>query len=157
MIHTHSIKENTTSTPGVLNVAKCKCPRCRTGNLFVYRNPYYLKKTMKMHERCEMCGQPFDIEVGFYYGSSYVSYALGIALSVTSFMAWWVLIGFSLTDNRFFYWLALNAVLLVALQPILMRLARAIWLAFFVAYDKNWKVNPPKQLERTNKDQMNNW
>lgn len=110
-----------------------------------------------MHEQCEVCGQPFDIEVGFYYGSSYVSYAFSIALSVASFIAWWVLIGFSLNDNRFFAWLAFNAVLLVALQPILMRLARAIWLAFFVRYDKNWRMNPPKPLERTNREQMNNW
>ena len=157
MNHTHSIQENTDRTPSVLNVLRCKCPRCRRGNMFVHRNPYYLKKTMKMHDRREVCGQPFDIEVGFYYGSSYVSYALGIALSVASLVAWWLLIGLSLNDNRFFIWLIFNAVLLVALQPILMRLARAIWLAFFVAYDKHWKTNPPKELERTNKEQGNNW
>ena len=157
MAHTHSIKENTHHTPSALNVLRCKCPRCRMGDMFVHRNPYNLKKTMKMHEHCEVCGQPFDIEVGFYYGSSYVGYALGIALSVASLIAWWILIGFSLNDDRFFVWLGFNAVLLVALQPILMRLARAIWLAFFVSYDKNWKDNPPKKLERTNKDQARNW
>jgi len=140
-----------------LSLFACKCPRCRRGDMFEGKNPWNLKKTMKMQKECPVCGQPLDIEVGFYFGSSYVSYALTVALSVASFIAWWVLVGFSLQDNRLFYWLAVNAVLLVVAQPYLMRVSRTIWLAFFVRYDKNWRVNPPKPLERTNRDQENNW
>ena len=145
------------STPTALNLLKCKCPRCRQGNMFEDPNPWHLSKTMKMNKECAVCGQAFDIEVGFYFGSSYVSYALTVALSVATFVAWWVLIGFSLYDDRIMYWLTLNAVLLIAAQPYLMRVARTGWLAFFVKYDKNWKTNPPQPLERTNKDQANNW
>lgn len=112
---------------------------------------------MKMNEPCPVCGQPFELEVGFYYGSGYISYALAVALSVASLVAWWVFIGLSVNDNRIFYWLIFNAVLLLSLQPLLMRLARAIWLSFFVRYDKNWRTNPPKQSERLNKDQGGNW
>lgn len=143
--------------PSFLNVLRCKCPRCRKGDMFVEKNPYKLKRTMKMHEYCPVCDQPFDLEVGFYYGSSYVSYGLSVAISVATLVAWWVLIGFSTRDNRFFYWMGINAVLLIVLQPVLMRLARAIWLAFFVKYDKDWKNNPPARRERINKDQMNAW
>ena len=110
-----------------------------------------------MHSECPQCKQPFDIEVGFYYGSSYVSYALSIAISVASLLAWWIFVGLSMSDNRFFYWMGFNAVLLIALQPVLMRMARAIWLAFFVRYDRNWRHNPPKPPERINPDQQNNW
>ncbi|MDF2187877.1 DUF983 domain-containing protein [Paraflavitalea sp. CAU 1676] len=145
------------SHPSVLNVFKCKCPRCRTGNMFVEANPYKLKKTMKMHQTCPVCAQPFDLEVGFYYGSSYVSYGLSIAISVTTLVAWWVLIGFSTQDNRFFYWMAVNGIILIGLQPILMRLARSIWIAFFVRFDPNWKNIAPEQPERINKDHMNAW
>jgi hypothetical protein len=81
-----------------------------------------------------------EIEVGFYYGTAYVSYALTVALSVTTFVAWWVLIGLSVNDNRFFWWLGLNIALLVILQPYLMRLSKAIWLSFFVRYNANWKL-----------------
>jgi hypothetical protein len=95
--------------------------------------------------------------VGFYYGSSYVSYALTVALSVVTFVLWALLIGFSLKDNRLFYWLAVNGVLLIALQPYIMRVARTGWLAFFVKYDRNWKENPPEALERINREQENNW
>ena len=143
--------------PTVLNVLKCKCPRCRKGDLFVESNPYKLSRTMKMYDACPVCKQPFELEVGFYYGSSYVSYAMSIAISAASIIAWWMLIGFSFSDNRFFYWLGFNALLLVALQPILMRVARSVWLAFFVRYDRDWEINAPAQPERINKDQMNNW
>ena len=125
--------------------------------MFENKNPYVLKETMKMNKECPVCGQPFNIEVGFYYGSSYISYAGALALSAATFIAWWALIGFSLSDNRFFYWLAFNAFFLIATQPYLMRFARTGWLAFFVRYDKNWRTNPPQPLERTNDDQERNW
>ncbi len=120
--------------PSILNVFRCKCPRCRRGDMFVVSNPYQLKTTMKMNENCPICGQAFDIEVGFYYGSSYASYALAIAISVATLVAWWYLIGFNIYDNRIFYWLAFNAVFLLTLQPVLMRVARAMWLYIFVYY-----------------------
>lgn len=110
-----------------------------------------------MQETCPVCKQPFNIEVGFYYGTAYVSYAFAVLFSALTFILWWLTIGFSLEDNRIFIWLALNAILLIALQPYLMRLSRTIWLAFFVHYDKNWKSNPLQPLERINKDQEHNW
>jgi uncharacterized protein (DUF983 family) len=147
----------TESKPGFFKLLACKCPRCRQGDMFADKNPWNLKKTMKMNKACPVCGQPLDIEVGFYFGSSYVSYAFTVAFSVATFVAWWVLIGFSLYDNQIFYWLVVNAFLMIALQPYFMRLARTGWLAFFVRYDKNWRTNPPQPLERTNRDQENNW
>jgi hypothetical protein len=112
-----------------------------------------------MHEKCPACHQPTEIEVGFYYGTGYVSYALSIALLVTSFIAWKVLIGvtFSIDDNRIFYWMGFTFVLLFALQPVLMRLSRTLWLSWFVKYDPDWKEHPAGEMERTNKEQANNW
>ncbi|WP_425607785.1 DUF983 domain-containing protein [Pinibacter soli] len=139
--------------------AKCKCPRCRQGDMFVNKNPYQLKETMKMNETCPVCGQPFNLEVGFYYGSSYISYAFTVALSVATFVAWWVLIGFSLADgdHRLFYWIGINAVVLIVLQPYLMRLARRGWLSFFARYDKDWRLHPAERPERLNSAQEENW
>lgn len=136
---------------------QCKCPRCRTGNMFIEKNPYKLRRTMKMKETCDVCGQSFDLEVGFYYGSGYVSYALAIAFSVFFLVIYWLTIGISIHDNRLIYWLIINAIFLIALQPVLMRLARSIWLSFFVAYDKNWRFTEAKRPERTNNSQKNNW
>lgn len=111
-----------------------------------------------MNKACPVCGQPTEIEVGFYYGTSYVSYALTVALSVATLIAWYVIIGMSTNDNRFFYWLAFNAVFLLALQPWLMRFSRSLWISWFVKYDPFWKENKPEDVsERTNQDQANNW
>jgi hypothetical protein len=120
---------------------KQKCPRCRTGDMFQTKSPYQLKRFMKMNEKCTVCGQVMEIEIGFYYGTSYISYALSVALSAATFVAWLVLIGFSLqdNDNRLFYWIGFNAVFLLLLQPWLMRLSRALWLSFFVKYDPDWE------------------
>lgn len=112
---------------------------------------------MKMNDTCPVCGQTFDIEVGFYYGSSYASYALSVALCFATFFAWWATIGMSLSDNRFFYWMIFNAFVLVGLQPVLMRVARSLWLAIFVRYDKDWRIHPAVKPERQNEDLKNAW
>lgn len=110
-----------------------------------------------MHEQCPACGQPTEIEVGFYYGTSYVSYALSVAYSVAAFIAWWVIIGFSLYDNRIFYYLIFNAITLIILQPLFMRLSRSLWLSWFVKYNPNWRVEKIADYERIVKEHMNNW
>jgi hypothetical protein len=101
-----------------------------------------------MNEQCPVCGQATEIEVGFYYGTGYVSYALTVAFSVATFIAWWVLIGLSLDDTRFFWWMGTNAVLMILMQPLFMRLSRSIWLSWFVSYDRDWKSHPLEVPER---------
>ena len=107
-----------------------------------------------MNERCSTCHQRTEIEVGFYYGSGYVSYALTVAISVASFIAWWIFIGISIDDNRVFGWLVANSLLLLLLQPWVMRLARTIWLSFFVKFNPNWDTEPPIETDRVIENQM---
>lgn len=141
----------------VFSILQNKCPRCRRGKMYKSANVYNLKSLMKMHERCPVCSQPLDMEPGFYYGTNMISYALAILFSVVTFFAWWIIIGFSLRDQRFFYWIAINAVLLISLQPPLMRLSRSVWIYFFVPYSSNWDKGDILEPERVNKDQANNW
>ncbi|RAJ85846.1 hypothetical protein CLV59_102552 [Chitinophaga dinghuensis] len=116
-----------------------KCARCRRGSIYKTKNPYDLKHFMEMPDYCPVCGQKVEVEVGFYFGTGYVSYALSIAICVASLIAWWVFFGFSIYDNSIFWWLGVNGALLVVLQPLIMRLSRAVWMAFFVYYDENWQ------------------
>ncbi len=135
----------------------CYCPRCREGKLFTHPLTLNFNRIMQMNEQCPVCGQPTDIEVGFYYGTSYVSYLIALVISVITFALWWLLIGFSFTDNRFVFWIVSNAVFLIVLQPWLMRFSRSLWISWFVRYDPDWESSMPEQLERINRDQMNNW
>ena len=135
----------------------CFCPRCREGKLFRHSTSISVRKNMDMYDRCPVCGQPTDIEVGFYYGTSYISYLVSIFITVIYFLLYWLIIGFSFTDHRFLYWVISDSVLLLFLQPWLMRFSRSLWISFFVRYDPEWKTHPPAALERINKDEMNNW
>ncbi len=154
----NQMKEDVSDRGYLSSALGCRCPRCREGKLFKNPVSVSMKKNMEMNRECPVCGQPTEIEVGFYYGTSYVSYAITVAISVASLVAWWVIIGLSTHDNRFFYWLGFNAVLLILLQPWLMRLSRSLWISWFVKYDRNWKLNGPVDVsERINPDQANNW
>lgn len=136
----------------------CRCPRCRTGKLFEYPVSLNMKKNMTMNERCPVCNQPTEIEVGFYYGTSYVSYAITVLMSVVTLLLWWLIIGLSTSDNRFLYWVIANAILLLSLQLWLMRFSRSLWISWFVNYDPDWKDNEPDDVsERLNADQAGNW
>ncbi|RYY88662.1 MAG: DUF983 domain-containing protein [Chitinophagaceae bacterium] len=135
----------------------CYCPRCREGKMFEHPLSIRLKGILKMHERCPVCGQISDIEVGFYYGTGYVSYFIGIFISLASLLLWWLLIGFSFHDNRFLYWVVGNSIFLAVLQPWLMRFSRILWLSWFVHYDPEWRQHPAPDHERINKEQMGNW
>lgn len=143
--------DNNIPTPNYFwSILTMKCPRCRRGAMFKNKNAYSrltLSHIFDMPDRCAECGQRYDLEQGFWYGTGFVSYALAVAFSVASFIAWWVLIGISTDDNRIFWWLGANAMLLVVLQPWLMRLSRVIYLYFFVRYDRDYKINPPKEFD----------
>lgn len=139
-----------------LSIFRNKCPRCRRGNMFTEANPYKLKTVLHMHERCPVCGQPLDMEPGFYYGTNMVSYGLAVLFSALTFVAWWLLFGMT-PISRFISWLTVNAVLLVLLQPPLMRLSRSVWIVFFIGYSPRWREGDVIEPERVNKEQAGNW
>ena len=67
----------------------------------------------------------------------YVSYGVGIAFSIAAFVISYILIGTTLTT-------AFIAIVMtiVALMPIIMRLARNIWINLFMKYDKKLAKTP---------------
>jgi hypothetical protein len=140
-----------------LSILTGKCPRCREGHIYCEKSPYKLKSVVKMNEKCSVCGQPTEIEVGFYYGTGYVSYLIALLLTAASFLVWLLTIGFSFHDRRFLFWIIANSIFLVLLQAWLMRFSRVLWLSWFVPYDPDWKDHEPEDLGRTIEGEMNNW
>lgn len=131
------MKQPETNAPGIIwSTIQCKCPHCRRGDMFKTANPYKFKSTLEMYKHCPVCGTDFEPEVGFYFGTGYVSYGLCIALTVASFLSCLMTFGFSIKDNSLFYWLGGNVLMLILLQPVIMRLSRVIWLSFFTKYEK---------------------
>src|ERR1700721_348911 len=133
--------ENNDTHPGIIkSVLTNRCPRCRKGSLFINPNPYHLTTTMQMPEHCPTCGQRFELQTGFYFGTGFVSYGISVLLLGVVFISWAVIKGLSYKDNSIFWCLGIGIASLLLLQPVLQRLARSIWIAFFVKYDKNWRL-----------------
>ena len=126
-----------------------KCPRCRKGPMFTNNNPWNLKKVFSMPQRCPECGQPYELEPGFWYGTGYVSYALSVLYLIVTFVLWWIFIGFSINDNRFFWWMGIAVVSLIVLQPWLMRFSRSLYLYFFVKYNPDYKNTPVVKFDNS--------
>lgn len=93
-----------------------------------------------MPDRCEVCGQKMELEVGFYYGTGYVSYALSVLLFFFNLIWYWLIFGISYKDNSIFYYLITSIVIVTLLQPWLMRLSRVIYLNFFVKYGQGTTI-----------------
>lgn len=98
------------------------CPRCRSAKLFP-TGSFSFNEPFEMYDSCPHCGQSFEPEPGFYYGSMYISYIF------TGF--------FSLGFIMFFHWvldwgMAASFGLLIAFFAIVFiyvfRLARSIWI-----------------------------
>ncbi|MBW7840119.1 MAG: DUF983 domain-containing protein [Chitinophagaceae bacterium] len=136
------MSENDKPTPNYLwSVLHVKCPRCRRGDMFKQPNPYKPlrpKAILDMYHDCPVCSQTFDLEPGFWYGTGYMSYAITVLFSAVTFFLWWLIIGFSLDDNRLIYWIVVNAILNLALQPYFMRVSRLLYLNLFVHYNPNF-------------------
>jgi uncharacterized protein (DUF983 family) len=106
------------------------CPVCHQGKMYKEPNPYKMRKLFKMNERCSFCGLKFKMEPSFFFGAMYVSYGIGVAISVALFIITYYFIGlgrlasfFSIIGGLFF------------LYPVIIRLSRNIWINFFLDYD----------------------
>lgn len=111
------------------SILKYKCPACREGALFI--EPFNYKSPLDMPEKCTVCGQRTSPELGFYYGSMFISY-IGtgfIYLIIISICVW----GFDLSINQSFVVLILFAALTYFKTA---RLARSVWIHLMVKYKK---------------------
>ena len=116
------------------SVLKLKCPRCQEGDLFVDKNPYHFTRCLLMHDKCSKCGQDFQIEPGFYYGSIWMSYPVVVLLTVFVTSYFYLYLEVSL-----FMFILILATVMLGLQPLIVRIGRAMWLNIFVKFKKGRK------------------
>lgn len=108
------------------------CPKCHSESMYITKNPYVLSDTLKIHERCSTCNLKYRLEPSFFYGSMYVSYAVGVAFAVAAFVISYFFIGTGPLTS-----FVIIVATLVVFGPIIMRLSRNIWINLFVHYDKD--------------------
>ena len=109
-----------------------KCPKCHQESMNMKKNPYNFSDTLKMHDRCKHCDTKYKIEPSFFYGSMYVSYAVGVAFAVAAFIISNLFLGTSLMVAFFCI-----VGTLVGFMPVIIRLSRNIWINLFIRFDPN--------------------
>lgn len=113
----------------VYSILLNKCPKCHSGSFFKTNNPYKLSKFSDMNSKCELCGENFLRETGYYYGAMYISYGLNVIIGIMMFliMVWLfeidilIFLGTFITTN-------------IITFPWTFRTSRLIWINLFVKY-----------------------
>lgn len=118
----------------LLNTLLKKCPRCQEGDLFI--EPFQISKPVDMPTNCPVCGQLYEPEPGFYYGSMFISYIIS-AFFFLGIMGTCIIV-FKMSLNA-----SMGILLVIAALTYLffLRMSRSLWINIMVKYDKNAKEN----------------
>ncbi len=87
-----------------------------------------------MPERCSNCNLKYELETGFWFGTGYISYGVSVGLIIVMAVIFGLTYGFKFDDNSIFIFLGIAVGILGLLQPLLMRLSRALYLRLFVNF-----------------------
>ncbi|MBF9142268.1 DUF983 domain-containing protein [Hymenobacter sp. BT439] len=89
-----------------------------------------------MPAQCPVCGQSFEPEPGFYFGSMYITFGFNVA----TFLVLGVLIYYLLDNPDTWVYVAIITGVTVVLTPLILRYSRALMLYLFggARYNKKW-------------------
>lgn len=119
-----------------LSMVRMKCPNCHKGNMYSNPGIFPLNKLLDMPERCPVCNQKYEIEIGFWYGTGYVSYAISVGMIFILAVLYALIVGFSWKDNSIYIFVGVMIGALVVLQPWIMRYSRVLYLYVFVKFGR---------------------
>ena len=111
-------------------IRKSKCPKCHQGDLFK-SSLLSMQGVYNMHDKCEECGQDFQMEPGFYWGAMYVGYALYSFYMFATIAILFFAVG--LTLNQSFVATLLGGIIMI---PYIARRSRVQWINIAVQYNK---------------------
>lgn len=111
------------------SIAKMKCPVCQEADFFV-SHPYDLAHAGEFHANCPVCGTKFEREPGFFYGAMYVSYAIGVAV----FSTVWVAVSVLFPQWNVLAQASTVVGVLLLSSPWSYALSKIIWANFFFRY-----------------------
>lgn len=109
-----------------------RCPKCRTGKMFAHK-PYSFRAISSLNSSCPHCKISYQLEPSFFYGSMYVSYALGVALAVAVYV---LLLILGLGRNALSSFLIITVAIILS-APYVYQLSKVVWASFFIKYNPN--------------------
>lgn len=108
------------------SIFQMKCPHCTEGDFY---DGKFFKANVK--ERCEVCNRSYSKEPGFYQGSYYVSYGLGVGSFVAMWIATTVIMG---KDANVLHQLGIIIGGMIIMMPFLYPLSKIIWANLFISF-----------------------
>ncbi len=108
-----------------------KCPNCRRGFVFVHKSIFPLTTCLRLHDNCPVCTIRLKNESNNGAG---INYALTVSLLFGNLLWYWPIFGMSYLDNSIYYFLITSVLVVVLVQPWLMRLARMLYLYLYVPF-----------------------
>ncbi|MGK7397828.1 MAG: DUF983 domain-containing protein [Candidatus Cyclobacteriaceae bacterium M3_2C_046] len=117
-------------------VLQAKCPRCREGDMFQYPVSN-IARFDKMNKECPHCGLRFEIEPGFFFGAMYISYAISVAVLLTSAFILYYFFG----DPDLWIYVITVPTVVVILLPFIFRFSRVLFLHVFggISYNEKYQ------------------
>jgi len=117
--------------PSIVHGMACmRCPECRKGQVFRQKHVFPLKGMLEMNQFCPHCGYKLITESNNGPG---INYALTTILFFLNLLWYWPIFGLSYMDDSIFYFLGASILVVLLLQPYLMRLSRICYLYILVA------------------------
>lgn len=110
------------------SILRNKCPECQEGSFF---DGSFFKGTPREH--CLHCGLKYEKETGFFQGSYYVAYALGVA----SFVTMWVATSVLMSESTVYARLGVIIGGMAIATPFMYPLSKIIWANLFFHYKPN--------------------
>ena len=104
-----------------------KCPKCGEGKVFKDKNIFLSIRNPEMNLECSVCKNKYTKEPGFFIGAMYVSYGLGVAEGLITYVIASLFFEKSL-DLRV---IPIIAIVILLLTFTNIRLSRIIWLYMF--------------------------
>ncbi|WP_083321095.1 DUF983 domain-containing protein [Hymenobacter glacialis] len=113
-----------------------RCPRCHEGKLFSH-SALNITKFAQMPAQCPVCGQSFEPEPGFYFGSMYITFGFNVATMFAVGIPLYFLFG----DPDTWVYVVTVTIVSLLLMPLVLRYSRAIMLYLFggARYDADWQ------------------
>ena len=107
----------------------------------MFLSPISLKKPLQMHKRCEICGQKFEPETGFYYGAMFISYLFVALLS-------FIIVSINIFVLGIQVELSFGILLLILACIYIwnLRFTRSLWIHLVIKYDPKYAEHSPENV-----------
>lgn len=117
----------------VISFCRMRCPACRKSFVFVNRSIFPIGSCLNLVDNCKVCGQKLQLKSNNGGG---INYALTMILFFLNILWYWPIFGLSYKDNSFISFLITSVIVVVIVQPWLMRYSRIIFLYFLIKFRK---------------------